>query len=196
MLRDRLTDSPWWPRHYLLLEGTKDKSIRQPSIFGHVINDRKLLFVFNFQILPDIFYLTYEFYNLSLSEFPVGERCLYRLHQNWSTGCKKRQYDALDTGSRGLRTEAHDCNVVYDALVKTANILNTSTKLITMSTLIAILHDILCAVQSSLICNEQKDQRDCTLIPPKYISMRNIEYFIKAQMSRCQFAIVGRRITI
>ena len=59
-----------------------------------------------------------------------------------------------------------------------------------MSILIAILHDILCAVQSSHICNERKDQRDCTLIPPKYISMRNIEYFIKAQMPLCQFAIL------
>ena len=56
--------------------------------------------------------------------------------------------------------------------------------------------DILCAVQSRHVCSERKDQRKRTLISPKYFSKRNIKCLTKAQMSRCQFAILGRRITI
>ena len=56
--------------------------------------------------------------------------------------------------------------------------------------------DILCAVQSRHVCSERKDQRKRTLISPKYFSKRNIKYITKAQISRCQFAILGRRIII
>ena len=48
--------------------------------------------------------------------------------------------------------------------------------------------------KSRCICSE--DQRKCKLISPEYIFTRNVEDFIKAQMSLCQFAIHRSRITI